>query len=217
MAIYTPTGLKIRFPVPYAFALMARLEPQVTPFRVLMTTEGIELLPNMLRLVTALVCFSLQASFLTTFAACIIATVAGNFTHARGFHVIPGLVRFSTLYSYMNIWELGTIAAALFGLLVCGWQSTLAYCLSCVGGWVLGFLEDYLLAHRAPMLNGIPLVGAELSFISAYRLHAAHLGITDDIALDEHEQDEDRWKGALKRFDVQWPQVAMHFDYLGNE
>lgn len=48
MTIITPRGLKVRIPVPYAFALMARLYPEVSPFRVLKTTEGIESIPGML-------------------------------------------------------------------------------------------------------------------------------------------------------------------------
>ena len=175
----------------------------------------------MLRLATALVCFSLQLSFLTTFVACILATVAGMLLNVTGLYRIPGLVRLSTLYSYMNVWELSTIVAVIFGLLVCGWQSALAYCLSCAGGWILAFIEEYLedrvFLHRVPKLNGIPLVGAERSFINAFRLHAAQLGVQDDTKFDDSRIDQSDWKESLKRFDVAWPQVAMHFDYYGND
>ena len=60
MAIYTPRGVKIRTSVPYAFGLMARLNPKVTPFRILKTTEGIESLPGMLAFIAGMVGFSMH-------------------------------------------------------------------------------------------------------------------------------------------------------------
>ena len=50
MPIYTPRGLNIRVEIPYAFALMARLTPQVEPVAVLKTTEGLEFKPLHLQL-----------------------------------------------------------------------------------------------------------------------------------------------------------------------
>ncbi len=44
MAIFTPTGLKTRLSVDYAFGLMARLFPKITPFKFLKTIEGVALL-----------------------------------------------------------------------------------------------------------------------------------------------------------------------------
>ncbi len=60
MAIFTPRGLKIRLPVDYAFALMARLYPKVDAFKVLKTTESLELIPSVITLLTGLVCFYLR-------------------------------------------------------------------------------------------------------------------------------------------------------------
>ncbi|MCC6795750.1 MAG: hypothetical protein IT366_11590 [Candidatus Hydrogenedentes bacterium] len=221
MAIYTPTGLKIRLPVPYAFALMSQLEQRVTPFRLLMTTEGIELVPNMLRLATALMCFHFQQSFAATFLWCVLATIVGMLLNVIGAHRVPGLVRASTIYSFVNVWEICTVAAVLLGSIVAGWQVAAAYCLSCAAGWVLGFLEEYveegLLAAHVPRVIGIPLVGAERSFINAYRYHATRTGLRNLI----HENDasiinEGNWKDTLVRFDASWPQVAMQFDF-GND
>ena len=222
MALYTPTGLKIRLPVPHAFALMARLEPHVSPFRVLMATEGIELVPNMLRLFVALACFWYQQSFVATFLWCVLATLAGMIVNILGVHRIPGLVRLSTLYSYCNVWELCTIATVLFGIAVAGWQTALAYCLSCAAGWVLGMveerLEERILGARTPRFCGVPLIGAERSFINAYRYYAGRAGLQDAVHMCEASITDDiDWKGTLVRFDSTWPQVAMHFDYFGND
>lgn len=222
MAIYTPTGLKIRFPVPEAFALIARVEQNATPFRILMATEGIELVPNMLRFIAALLCFWYQQSFLATFLWCILATLAGMFINILGAHRVPGLVRVSTVYSFFNVWELCTIITILVGTFVSGWESSLAYALSCAAGLILGSTEEYLV-HRfrglhVAYLSGIPLVGAERSFVNACRYFGGKTGIQDLLESNEREITEGvDWKGALGRFGSSWPQVAMHFDYFGND
>lgn len=221
MAIYTPTGLKIRLPVPYAFALMSHLEPRVTPFRLLMSAEGIELVPNMLRLAAALTCFYFQQSFAATFLWCVLATVVGMLLNVIGAHRVPGLVRASTIYSFLNVWEICTVAAVLFGSVVAGWQAAAAYCLSCATGWVLSFLEEYVeenvLAAHVPRVNGIPLVGAERSFMNAYRYYALRAGLPNRIPVDDASiTDDGNWKETLMRFDASWPRVAMHFDF-GND
>lgn len=40
MALFTPRGLKVRLPMSYAFALIARVYPRSDAFRVLQLTEG---------------------------------------------------------------------------------------------------------------------------------------------------------------------------------
>lgn len=52
MAIYTPRGMEIRLPVGYALALMTRLHPEVDPFDVLTTAEGIDQINSLLAVCT---------------------------------------------------------------------------------------------------------------------------------------------------------------------
>lgn len=222
MAIYTPTGLKIRFPVPDAFALIARVEQHATPFRILMATEGIELIPNMTRFATALLCFWFQQSFLATFFWCVLATLAGMLMNMLGSYRVPGLVRVSTAYSILNVWELCTITTILVGAVVSGWQPALAYGLSCAAGWVIGGAEEYLVSRfwgsRVYRLAGIPLVGAERSFVNACRYFGGNARIQDLVKADGRSiTDGVDWKGSLGRFDSTWPQIATHFDYFGND
>lgn len=60
MPIYTPRGIKIRIAVSYAFGLMTRLYPEVSPFRILKTTEGIESLPAMFAIISGIIGFLMQ-------------------------------------------------------------------------------------------------------------------------------------------------------------
>lgn len=57
MAIYTPRGLKIRLSIQYCFTLLARLYPEVDPYTVLKTTEGLEFIPSFLAVLASLICF----------------------------------------------------------------------------------------------------------------------------------------------------------------
>ena len=60
MAIYTPRGLKVRLPIDFAFALIARLYPKYDAFKVLRTTEAIELMPKALSAVAGIICFLME-------------------------------------------------------------------------------------------------------------------------------------------------------------
>jgi hypothetical protein len=77
MAIYTPRGLKIRIDIPTSFGLMARLYPDVSPKRILHTTEAIDATGSALGFFTAIICFSLHLSpeYITIFT--LIAFMAG--------------------------------------------------------------------------------------------------------------------------------------------
>jgi len=206
VAIYTPTGLKIRFPIPYAFGLMARLEPRVTPFRVLMTTEGLELLPNTLCFFAGLVCFWYGATLWDTFCACTAAVLLGMLMNI-GQCYLPGVVAISRLYAFASVWEVITLAAIVLGVVVSGWGSAAGFALAYGGVLVWEFLEDSILAKRVPTLNGVPLVGPERNFITACRLLAGRNELLDIVPEDSE------WKESLARFGAAWPQVVRQMEW----
>lgn len=127
MAIYTPRGLKIRIAVPYAFGLMARLHPKVTPFRILKTTEGIESLPGMFAFVAGLVAFGLHLPPTQIALIVGICQLAGALINALGLYIIPGLVGLGTLYSYISGYGIYLIAVVITGFLLGGWQAVVAF------------------------------------------------------------------------------------------
>jgi hypothetical protein len=90
MAIYTQRGLKIRVAVPYVFGLMARLNPKVSPFRILKTTEGIESLPVMLAFVVGIVAFVLPLPALEIGIVVAARHFMGKLINLRGFSAFPG-------------------------------------------------------------------------------------------------------------------------------
>jgi hypothetical protein len=127
MPIYTPRGLKIRIAVPYAFGLMARLSPTVSPFRVLKTTEGLESLPGMLAFIAGIVAFVMRLPPLHIGLAVGVGQVLGVLINLFGVYLIPGLVPLGTLYSYFAGYGIFLVTAAVVGFLFAGWQGVLAF------------------------------------------------------------------------------------------
>ena len=91
MPIYTPRGLKIRLEPEYAFSLLARLDPRVPPFRVLKTTEGIDLVPSAIALIVGLGCFFAQVDHMDVFKYVLIATLLARVLTLYGVVLIPGM------------------------------------------------------------------------------------------------------------------------------
>jgi hypothetical protein len=211
MAIYTPRGLKIRITVPYAFGLMARLYPKVTPFRILKTTEGIESLPGMLAFLAGIIAFVIHLSPLNIALVVAAIQLLGELINAFGLYVVPGLVGLGTLFSYMSGYGIFLIIVIITGFVLGGWQAVVAFFVGKIIAAVIGQVLEYWQINRYHKLTGHPFTGSEISFINAYRLHASQIGITIDISLDDDEIKEDYWKSTFQQFALEWPMVVQRF------
>ena len=211
MPIYTPRGLKIRLPLPYAFGLMARLQRKVSPFRVLKTTEGIESLPGMLGHIGGIVAFAMRLSPLEIGLVVGGCQLAGVSINLFGLYIFPGLVSLATLYSYIAGYGLFFIAASIVGLVLVGWQGVLAFLLAKFAVTLISQATDDWQMSRCHKLTGQPLTASEIHFLNAYRLHASRIGVTTDIDLSEEEMAESHWLPTFERFGMEWPQVVRRF------
>lgn len=127
MAIFTPRGLKIRLPLDYAFALIARLYPKVDAFKVLKTTEGLEAIPSLITFTTGLICFYLRLPLFEIGLYVFIASMAGFLITSFGLYIIPGLVRLGTFYSYISGFGILLVLLAVYGFITIGWQSVVVF------------------------------------------------------------------------------------------
>lgn len=211
MAIYTPRGLKIRLPINYTFALLARLYPRIDAFRVLKTTEGIELIPSLLAFCTAMVCFGLYTSPFTVGIAVTIAFTSGVLLTSRSFFVIPGLVAFGTLYSYLSGYFLYFIAVVVVGYSTTGIWGVVAYFTARVIAFVIQQVLELLNVKAAFAATGTPITAAEKAFINAYRLHASRIGVTPDVEVCDAELDVANWRGVFEDLASKWPEVVQRF------
>ncbi len=211
MAIYTPRGLKVRIAVPYAFGLMARLSPKVSPFRILKTTEGIESMPGMLAFVAGLVAFAMRLPPLEVGILVAALQLFGILLNLFGFYVIPGLVALATLYSYLAGYGVFLVAVVAVGFLTVGWQGVLAFFIGRLVAGVASMILGFWQTSRYHKLTGHAFTASEVHFFNAYRLHASRIGVTTDIDLGDSELQENHWGPTFEAFASEWPEVVQRF------
>jgi hypothetical protein len=211
VTIYTPRGLKIRIPVPYAFGLMSRLHPKVSPFHILKTTEGIESISGMLAIIGGLIAFSMKLTPLQIGMTVFGSEIIGILVNIFGFFFLPGLVTLGTIYSYISGFGILLIVVSIFGYLLTGWQGVLAFFIGKLLARVIYYPCEYFVAKRYAKLIGHPLTTSEVNFFNAYRIHASRHGVTLDIDLKEEELEEANWGNCFEEFATEWPEIVQRF------
>jgi len=211
MAIFTPRGLKIRLPVNYAFALMARLYPQVSAFRVMKTCEGIQDVPSLLAFCAAMACFIAHVEPYVAGITVFCAYVVGSLLMLRGFFIVPGLVPISTCYSYVAGRGILTVIVLVTGYLTLGWQGIVAYLVARVLAFICEQSIEFADTRNAYSEARIVLTASEKHFINAYRLHASRLDKTTDVDVSEDELDEANWGPVFEDFATKWPEIVRRF------
>lgn len=211
MAIYTPRGLKIRIAVPYAFGLMARLHPKVSPFGILKTTEGIESLPGMLAFISGIVAFVMGFAPLHIGLVVGGAQLVGVVINLFGLYGFPGLVPLGTLFSYISGYGIFHLVAGIVGFVFAGWQGVLAFFIGKLVAGLISQVLQFRQTRRYHKLTGHPFTASEVHFFNAYRLHALRIGVTTDIDLKDDEMEENHWEPVFQTFAMEWPGVVRRF------
>ena len=208
MAIYTPKGLKVRLSVGYAFALIARLSPDVDACVVLKTTEGIEFVPSVTSLVTGLICFALKVEPLYIGVCVLAAHLLACLSNIKGAYVVPGLVELSTWYSYITGYGVFLAGAAAVGYWLVGWPGVAAFFAGKLVGWGTGQFMEIQEVKRLHRKSGLVITASERHFLNAYRIHASKLGRTTNVNVSKEELQRESWGPAFDDFAVKWPRAA---------
>lgn len=211
MAIFTPRGLKIRLPFDYAFALMARLYPEVSVFKILKTTEGIEFISSLLMFVTSIVCFYFRMSLFSISLYVFIASIIGFLISSLGIFVIPGLVRLATFYSYLSGYGIYLVFIIFYGFTRVGWQGVAAYFIAQILAGIVKMVLEAKQMKKIHSGTGIAFTTSEKNFVNAYRLHADKLGKTTNTTVSDEELKEENWMPVFKDFATKWPEIARRF------
>ena len=211
MAIYTPRGLKIRLSVNHTFALMARLYPKVDAFKILKTTEGLELMPTMLVFIVGVVSFYLRLNPYQIGLYALIASVVGALIITFRLFFIPTLLKLATLYSYVSGFGILFIALAIYGFISVGWQGVGAYFIGKFLGLIVNYGIEFWNMKVIHSQIGTPLTLSELNFFTAYCLHAVEVGKTTDITVSDEELTEENWKECFQDLSLKWPEVVRRF------
>jgi hypothetical protein len=211
MAIFTPRGLKIRLRTDLAFTYIARLYPKFSPFQILKTVEGIELIPSTFAFATGLYLFLNDFSPTDIALYVGIATVIGGLITAFGLYVIPFMVRFITGLSYLHGFGIFTIAIIVTGLLTIGWKGTLFYFIGRYAASLIIFFIDTWQMKMAHKKVGFALTASERNFFNSYRLHASRIGVTTNLELEDGEVESGKWKLPFMMLQLKWPEVTARF------
>jgi len=211
MAIYTPRGLKVRLPVEYAFALMARLYPQVSAFDVLKTTEGIESLPGALAFIIGLICFSFKLQPLQIGLTTFLVSVLTALMTRQGFYIFPDIIKVGTFYSYLAGFGILIILLAGFGFYLVGWRGVVSFFVARLLAGLVSELLDFRETRRISSISGIAITSSERHFINAYRLHASKLGKPVDASVEDEEMHKENWYPTFMALAMKYPEVVARF------
>src|SRR5690554_5149843 len=105
LVIYTPRGLKVRLPFDLVFALIARLSPKVSAFKVLQTTEAFEILPRFVSFIATIILYLYNQEIVYIVITVVIIHVFLNFYCYSGLNIVPPFVihlarYFSIIHGY---------------------------------------------------------------------------------------------------------------------
>jgi len=209
MTIYTPRGLKIRVKTTQAFALMARLFPEIDAFQVLKMTEGIELIPSLFGTIAGLVSFALKLDTMEIALVALLATIIGKLITVYGlFPIIPGLATLSTWYSYLYNFGVYLIVLLISGMLLVGGKGTLMFFAGKLIGHLFNSLLELVECWRMHRLTGWGWTTSERNFWNAYRHFASKLGKDLDFTVTDEELLGKNWMPVFDDFAKKYPDLA---------
>ena len=213
MSIYTPRGLKIRLPIDYAFALIARLYPKVTAFEVLQLTETLENLPSALFFIGSIVSLIFSLPFHQIFLVSFIAYTLGTLMNYLGFYSVPLSLFWSKVYGLLTGYGIFLLAIVICGLVFSSWQAILVVAFSRFMASILSWVLNIYRSRKVLKASGIVLTLSEQHFINAYRLMAQKHGVTMDIDIQPEETEEEFWMPSLEHLADSWPQIVKRFEF----
>ena len=211
MAIYTPRGLKIRLPLNLCFGLMARLSPKITPFKILKTVEGLEVIPSLLGMVSGAYVLYLNLTPETIFLCSLVGFVVGVLISYFGLFVFPGLVLLAILYTYVAGFGLIWLLIVGWGVYFSDWKGVVAFFLAMVISEGIRWVLEFIKMKKSYALSGICIGMAEQNFLNSYRLHAKKIGLGPECDLKEEELNKEDWIKLYYKFLSEWPEIVARF------
>ena len=225
MPFSTPRGLKIRLTPQWAFSLIARLhsrDPRTDAYRVLKTAEIIEVIPSVSAVLAGLVAVFVPA-FLDLDLKSRIALIPAAITLGRIFGFLLahygvffilkplGLMRLARAWNRIPLSPGLVVHVPLVVLfyLTFEWQVASFWILGHAFAFFLCAILSLVLMMRMSKSVGMLLTSSELSFFHAYRIHAALLDVTTDIALSKAESQSDSWRAPFDAYSRQFPQAVV--------
>lgn len=210
MQIFGPRGLKIRLEADYSFALMARLFPKVKAFKILQTTESLEVLPAAITFIATIIAFVLSGDIYTIAITTFLAYFITYLTTLNGF-IIPGLLNIGKLYGYLSMTGTAYIIIALTGYMLCGINGILGFIIGRAAAGISCYIIDLFTAKSAYKKKGILIWSSERNFLNAYRLYADKIGVTNNLDIKDQELEQENWEDCFEDLAISYPKIVSRF------
>ena len=213
MAVFTPRGLKLRLPTPYAFALIARVYPKTDAFRVLQTTEAVENLGALATILSALAAFSLRLTPVQIGIVVFAAVSVMRVVHLLGLFIPPVtlLLPVSRVYGVLRGYGVLLIGLLAFGLFQTGWAGVAGFVVGRLVSGAVFWIVEWQYSSHVHRKTGIYVSPSERSFFNAYRLEAKRLGVSTDITVTDDELATANWGASFEDLASKWPEVVGRF------
>lgn len=221
MAIFTPRGLKIRLDNRYCFALMQRVYPKVSPYKILKTTEGFELIKDVYILFAVIVSTYLINDYwifgIIIFCFSVLDSIVEQFA-MRGTYMSKYnlLLNAAIIYSYIDGYLIYTSFVCFISYSIFDWYGIAAYfsakILATLFNWILGIIEAAV-RHKQNIIHlqtlGMTLTKSERNFLNSYLLYSKEKEIP--LQLNERELKKENYRDVYNYLQYKWPVITSRF------
>lgn len=210
--IFTPRGLKVRLPINLVFALIDRLSPKVSAFRVLQTTEAFEILPTTCSFIATIILFITNQQPFNIVIIVSVVQILLNFYCLSGLNLGIGLlIQLARYFSILSGYGVYYLILFLIGWFTIGWQGIVAYIIGRIISGILNIIFNSFYLNRVYKKQNINLTLSEMNFFNSYRFYAKKLGVSTNISVKDEELVENNWYDTYKKLEIDWPEVVQRF------
>lgn len=208
MTIFTPSGLKIRLPADYSFALMQRLYPSVDAFKILKTTEVFELLPDAISFIAVIICFFCQCNPIWIAGTVAVARILGFFLCISGLPINTVFLRIGAIFRLFYGYGLYLIILGIVGFFFVGWQGLAAYVAGRIIAGIMNGIAGHFNGNRIQKQLGKYITMSEANFLNAYTYHARRKNKPLDLGVSDQELEASNWQPAFTDLATKCPQIV---------
>jgi hypothetical protein len=211
---FTPTGLKVYFPIEYSFTLISRFKGKIKAFDFLKTVEGYMNIVNILTWFIFIKAIQSNYDFYETLIYFIIIYIFSYFISIYDFKAFRGLVYLGKIYSYVSVFMIPQIimlAAAFY------YSRLDLLLITFILKFILDILSDSIDSFfcRKILSIDIPqITKTEVYFINTYLNYAEKYNISKDIATREEEIYSKKYINPLIELIREYPMFLDRYPHL---
>lgn len=211
--IYTPRGLKIRFPLSYVFALISKLNPHVDAFEFLQTVEAFENISSLISFITAIIIFfSATNNLIIIIPAIALINILVNILLLNKFNFGDILINLSKKFGVISGFGLYMLILAAISYFTVGLNGIIYYLIAKVISISVNAMINFYYFNNILKENKRYLSLSEINFWNAYNYLAEKYNISTNTKINKDDVDVDKWVYTYNKLALNWPKVVSRFD-----